>query len=88
MTGLVTGGDLIRQMRERMDAGFDPGSELLIHVSMLKSGEDLFLDDLTVRDAEEALGLPVRVVWDQGEDFVRAQLGLPARHAGERQTYE
>ena len=88
VTGLITGGDLIRQMRERMDAGFDPGSELLIHVSMLKSGEDLFLDDLTVRDAEEALGLPVRVVWDQGEDFVRAQLGLPARHAGERQTYE
>lgn len=56
VAGLVTGGDLIAQLRDR-----ELGDYLLISSSMLRSGEELFLDDVTVDDAEKALGVPLRI---------------------------
>ena len=88
VTGLITGGDLIRQMRERQEAGQETGTELLIPVNMLRAGETVFLDDVTVSDVEAALGMKVRVVMDSGEDMVRAALGLPALAKPDRQIYE
>lgn len=70
VSGLVTGRDLIRQL-----AGRELGVQLLIPCNMLRAGENVFLDDLTVEMAEEALQIPVNVVETEGADLVRAVLG-------------
>ena len=57
-------------------------------MNMLRAGERVFLDDRTVEDVERETGLPVRVVWDSGEDTVRAALGLAPGKNEDRQTYE
>jgi NifB/MoaA-like Fe-S oxidoreductase len=41
---------------------------------MLRSGEQVFLDDVTIAQVEEALGLRVVVVESSGQDFVDAVL--------------
>ena len=54
VAGLVTGGDLIRQLH-----GKDLGDRLLISQNMLRREERDFLDDVTLEDAREALQVPV-----------------------------
>ena len=54
VAGLVTGKDLIAQL-----SGQDLGKVLLIPDVMLKFHEDVFLDDVTLEQAEEALGVPI-----------------------------
>ena len=54
VAGLVTGKDLIAQLK-----GQDLGKVLLIPDVMLKFHEDVFLDDVTLEQAEEALGVPI-----------------------------
>lgn len=88
VTGLITGSDLIRQAKAEKERGKDMGEALLVPVSMLRRGEKVFLDDLTTEDVEKELGLPVRVVWENGEDLVRAQLGLNEKKEEDRQVYE
>ena len=44
VSGLITGQDLIGQLRERQDKGEDLGSVLLIPSNMLRMGEQVFLD--------------------------------------------
>ena len=79
VSGLVTGQDLIAQMKERQAAGEESGGTLLIPSNMLRSGEQVFLDDVTVQDVERALGLTVRAVEPRGQDFVSAVLDLDYR---------
>ncbi len=74
VAGLVTGQDLIAQLKERQQAGEDLGDALLIPANMLRSGEQVFLDDVTVSQVEQALGLSVLVVEPGGKDFVEAVL--------------
>ncbi len=74
VSGLITGQDMIAQLKERQQAGEDLGETLLIPSNMLRSGEQVFLDDVTVGDVEQALGLTVKVVESGGEDFVAAVL--------------
>ena len=69
VAGLVTGGDLIRQLQQRK-----LGKRLLIPVNMLRHGGDVFLDDLHVSDVETALGVPVTVVVQDGFDLLDAML--------------
>ncbi|MDO4620187.1 MAG: DUF512 domain-containing protein [Lachnospiraceae bacterium] len=88
VTGLITGQDLISQLQERRENGIDLGEELLLPVSTLRAGERVLLDDICIDDIERSLGIPVRVVWDSGEDTVRAALGLPPVRKEERQIYE
>ena len=74
VSGLVTGGDLMDQLR-----GLDLGERLLIPSSMLRAGEQVFLDDVTLAQVEETLGVPVRVVdAESGFDLVDAMLGMAA----------
>lgn len=73
VAGLVTGGDLIAQLRGR-----DLGERLLIPVNMLRHGGDVFLDDVRVSDVERELGLPVTVVDQDGFDLLDAMLGRKA----------
>ena len=56
VSGLVTGGDLIRQLESvSMDV-------LLLPENMLRQEQDLFLDDVTPQQVEAALHTTVRVV--------------------------
>ncbi len=71
VAGLLTGGDLIAQLR-----GKDLGERLLISVSMLRHGGDVFLDDLSPEDVSRALGVPVVPVENDGGAVLRAFLNL------------
>ena len=70
VSGLITGHDLIEQLR-----GQELGDRLLISSSMLDSSGAVFLDDLTLQDAENALGVPVRAVSSDGYELLDALLG-------------
>ena len=71
VAGLVTGGDLIAQLRGR-----DLGQRLLIPANMLRAGERVFLDDVSLDDVERELGVPVIPVAQDGFDLLDAVCGL------------
>lgn len=54
-TGLLTGGDIIKQLK-----GKELGNILYIPNAMLKLEEDIFLDDVTLKDIGNALGVKVK----------------------------
>ncbi len=63
--------------------------EILIPCNMLRSGENVFLDDITTDQAEEKLGIPLRVVDEGGGEFCRSVLGLEkSKEHKRRQMYE
>lgn len=70
VSGLITGRDLIRQLK-----GKELGEELLLPASMMRSGESVFLDDIAVKELENALQIKVRIVESSGRDFVNAVIG-------------
>lgn len=67
VSGLVTGGDLIDQLR-----GDDIGDRLIIPSSMLRFENDLFLDDVSTDDVERDLGVTLVPVNNNGNDLVEA----------------
>lgn len=67
VAGLLTGKDLIGQLQGR-----DLGSRLLITEHMLKSGEPVFLDDVTVEELEKTLQIKVSIVKSGGNDLIRS----------------
>ena len=69
VSGLITGQDLISQLKGR-----DLGDRLLLPCNMLRSGEDVFLDDVTVSELEETLQVKVDIVKSSGQDFIDAVL--------------
>ena len=71
VAGLVTGGDLIQQLRGR-----ELGERLLIPANMLRSGERVFLDDVTLDDVERELGIPVIPVAQDGYELLDAMVGM------------
>ena len=84
VSGLLTGQDLKEQLKGR-----PLGEELLLPCNMLREGEEVFLDDMTVGKLQETLGVSIRIVGERGEDFVRAVLGeKPDGKEARRQNYE
>lgn len=71
VAGLVTGGDLIEQLR-----GKELGQRLLIPANMLRSGERVFLDDVSLDDVERELGVPVIPVAQDGYELLDAMVGV------------
>jgi len=65
VTGLLTGQDLLDGL-----AGKDLGEELLLPAVVLRQGEPVFLDDLTLETVSQALPVPLRLV--QGADDIVA----------------
>ena len=57
VSGLLTGRDIINQLKDK-----DLGDELLISENMLRADTEIFLDDVTVTDISNELGVKVRVV--------------------------
>jgi putative radical SAM enzyme (TIGR03279 family) len=56
VTGLLTGRDVIEAMRSRV---LHPGTTVLVPDVMLGREKDRFLDDVTIREIEETLSVPV-----------------------------
>ena len=71
VTGLITGGDLIRQLQ-----GKELGERLLISQNMLRRAELDFLDDVTIEEASAALGVPIYPVESDGFALCDAMFGL------------
>ena len=79
MAGLLTGQDLLEQL-----ANVELGEILLVPDVMLRQGEDVFLDDVRIRDLAGHLQVEVEVipsdpwaVWDMletlSEEFAAAR---------------
>lgn len=84
VSGLITGQDLKTQLKDRQ-----LGEKVLIPCNMLRSGEDVFLDDLTVEMISEALGTEIVVVDEPGADLVDCLINPPDhKKIRRRQIYE
>ena len=84
VSGLITATDLMDQLAQR-----DLGEKVLIPCNMLRSGEDVFLDDLTVEDVRQALKTEVVVVDEPGADLVNCLIEAPDhKKIRRRQIYE
>lgn len=69
VSGLITGQDLKAQL-----AGQKLGDKLLLPCNMLRSGEEVFLDDMTVTDLKDALQVEIDIVKSSGADLLNAIL--------------
>lgn len=67
VTGLLTGRDVIRALSDKTDNH----ECLLIPDTVLRDGEDVFLDDISKKDIENALGIKVKVVVPTPEGILR-----------------
>ncbi|TCT16988.1 putative radical SAM enzyme (TIGR03279 family) [Natranaerovirga pectinivora] len=65
VSGLLTGQDIINQI-----SGKSLGDYLLLPNNLLRSGEEVLLDNVTVTDIENALQVKVAVVKSIGKDFI------------------
>lgn len=71
VTGLITAQDLIAQLRDK-----ELGEELLVSSSMLRRDSEDFLDDLTVTDVEDALGVKLKSTNNDGYELLDAIMGI------------
>ena len=85
VAGLITGQDLIAQLKDKT-----LGDRLLLPAVMFKSGEEVFLDDITKTRAEDALQIPINIVKSSGYDLVDAILDPEAarEQTAEHGAYE
>lgn len=65
VAGLLTGQDIINQLKDK-----DLGDYLILPDVLLRSGEEVLLDDLTVTDLEKALQIEIRIVKSDGTSLV------------------
>lgn len=70
VSGLLTGGDIKQQL-----SGKELGEVLLLPENILRSGEDVFLDDVRLPELEKALQVKIDIVKSSGYDFVSTVLG-------------
>lgn len=65
VTGLLTGTDIIAQCKD-----LDLGERLLLPENVLRSGETVLLDDLTVEDLQKTLQVRIDIVKSSGYGFL------------------
>lgn len=70
VSGLLTGQDIMAQLKER-----ELGDRLLLPCNLLRSGEEVFLDDVTLTQVEKTLQVPIDIVKSSGQDLVDCLLG-------------
>lgn len=70
VAGLITGQDLKKQLKDQ-----PLGEKLLLPCHMLRSGEDVFLDDVTVSELSEYLQVPIEIVDSEGSALLEHILG-------------
>ncbi len=71
VAGLLTGRDLLAQLK-----GKDLGSRVLLPQNTLRHGETVFLDDMTLEELSQGLGVPVVPVNQDGFDLFEAIFGV------------
>lgn len=69
VTGLLTGNDIKKQLY-----GKHMGQVLLLPSNMFRADTDIFLDDISLKELEEALQIKVQKVNIDGEGFLEALL--------------
>ena len=85
VSGLITGGDLITQLKGRLE----PDMVLILPCNMLRDGEEVFLDDISLADLEKELGVKTIIADSDGESLVNAILDPDTdRVRKRRQSYE
>lgn len=67
VSGLLTGRDIYEQLKNE-----NLGDKLLLPGNVLRSGEDVFLDDMTLSELSEKLGVDIVVPGSNGEDLLDA----------------
>ncbi len=72
VSGLITGRDLINQLMEQKEKKIDLGEALLIPSNMLRTGEQVFLDDITVSDVQRKLDIKVVATESGGSELLNA----------------
>ena len=70
VTGLLTGGDMIKQLK-----GKPLGQRLILPSNTLMADEPKFLDDVTLDQFIEALQVDVCIVESSGADFIHSVIG-------------
>ncbi|MGN8921188.1 DUF512 domain-containing protein [Lachnospiraceae bacterium HCP28S3_F9] len=65
VSGLITGQDLIHQLLNQK-----LGDRLLLPCNMFRSQEEVFLDDITLAQVEDALQVRADIVKSSGQDFI------------------
>ena len=74
VTGLITGQDIVKQLSEIFAKESEEDKKLdsfiLLPTCTLKSGEDIFLDDMSLEEVEKSLQKKVRIVKSSGSAFV------------------
>ena len=70
VSGLLTGQDIIKQLTDK-----ELGDRVLLPQNVLRSGENYFLDVITVPELEKALQVKVDIVKSSGYDLVHEILG-------------
>lgn len=83
VTGLLTGQDICNQL-----AGRELGDVVLLAGNMLRAGEDVFLDDMTLPELSERLDCPAVRVGGSGEDLLAAILGREQPRGQGHDPYE
>ena len=68
VTGLLTGEDLVKGLKKE-----DLGEQLLLPSLMLKQGQAVFLDDMSLEELRNALQIPIRIV-NGADDIVAAAI--------------
>lgn len=69
VSGLLTGQDLLAQLKDR-----ELGDKLLLPCNLLRSGEEVFLDDMTLTELKNALQVKIDIVKSSGQDLLDAIL--------------
>lgn len=70
VSGLLTGQDIIKQLK-----GKELGQTLLLPQNVQRSGEDVFLDDITLSEMESALQVKIDIVKSSGQELIRKMKG-------------
>ena len=71
VAGLLTGQDIYAQLKDR-----ELGEALILPTVVLRSGERVFLDDMTVDELSAKLSVPVMIADSDGGSFLDTVLGL------------
>lgn len=69
VSGLLTGQDICSQLKDK-----ELGERLLLPENVLRSGEDVFLDDMHVGELEKALQVQADIVKSSGCEFINCIL--------------
>lgn len=71
VAGLLTAQDIMAQLKDK-----PLGTELLLTKSMIMRDSDIFLDDITIPQVEEALGVKIRLTDNDGFSLLDGILGV------------